>query len=370
MNVIVISNIDWGFLKQRHHYFVDAFLELKDINKVIYVESTGKRLPTVKDIPRIYDRLKSKVIKKNNSSKNINSKFQVFSPLALPSTHKYFKIINKIIFSKLISKELKKLCNEDEKVLFLIYLPNQTTIDIIESFDSKKVIYDCVTNYSSLESISPGISGTENILILESDKVIVDCIYLFDKHSAKRNDIEMIEPIVDYNLFSVCQEKDPPVQIQKLVYYGLISDKIDFQIVDELLNKGISLKFIGPKRDNITLDSRINYIGEVEHDHLPKHLNDSDAIIIPYLNNDFMQGVIPAKIFECMATGFPVIVPDLYNFKLYKDFLYLYKSKEELINLINSFDFNLDKNKRDKRINKAKMRDVVNVKNEIINVAI
>ena len=52
---------------------------------------------------------------------------------------------------------------------------------------------------------------------------------------------------------------------------------------------------------------------------LPKILKNADMLGIFYKNSPYIQGVIPAKFFECLATGKPVLVSGLMEATPYLD---------------------------------------------------
>lgn len=63
----------------------------------------------------------------------------------------------------------------------------------------------------------------------------------------------------------------------------------------------------------------------MSHRELPRHLADADALIIPYKINAFSKGTFPAKIFECLATGKPIVATPLPDLLPFGNLLYLAK---------------------------------------------
>ena len=64
----------------------------------------------------------------------------------------------------------------------------------------------------------------------------------------------------------------------------------------------------------------------------------SDAIIIPYKGN--MNGVIPAKMFESLATFKPVYVSSFYDSNVLKKYIYVFENYDNLEYMIKNFNYN------------------------------
>ena len=54
-NIICISSIDWDFIWQQHQEIMSTFAKNK--NRILFIENTGVRAPTITDLPRIRKRI-------------------------------------------------------------------------------------------------------------------------------------------------------------------------------------------------------------------------------------------------------------------------------------------------------------------------
>jgi len=356
-NFIIISNIEWGFLKQRHQFLAEKLAEKG--NNVIFVESSAKRNPTLNDLPRIFLRLEKLISRRINYGKQLNgygqinpdiTKVKVITPIVFPSTFKIFRFFNKVFFIKFLVKQIKNQIDHNHPIHIITYLPSSTSLQIISSFDARTVIYDCVSNFEAVIGMPRDTSKIEKYLVKNADVVLTDCDFLFEKHVSEAKRIKLLEPGVDFELFKELHVFSKNKKIKNICYYGLISDKIDFSLLDDLANNGLNLFMIGPMKKGIRLPTYINYIPAVKVDELPERLKEFDALIIPYIKNEFMKGVIPAKFFECLATGLPVIVTKLKNYERYNSFLITGDSNEEIVDAVKNFDLTKD------RLNCAKER--------------
>src|SRR5690606_4881766 len=156
-NFIIISNIEWGFLKQRHQFLAEKSAEKG--NNVIFVESSAKRKPTLNDVPRNFLRLEKLISRRINYGKQLNgygqinpdiTKVKVITPIVFPSTFKIFRFFNKVFFIKFLVKQIKNQIDHNHPIHIITYLPSSTSLQIISSFDARTVIYDCVSNFEAV----------------------------------------------------------------------------------------------------------------------------------------------------------------------------------------------------------------------------
>ena len=346
-NIIILSNIEWKFLKQRHQFFALNYAK-KDVN-VIFVESSPKRNPKLKDIPRILTRIKNQFVNKSSKRTKGIDGIKVVTPLVFPSTSSLFNYLNKFFtLSFLIKKINKQLVSGP--ISIICYLPSETTLQLIKKINHNICVYDCVSNFSAVNGMPKNIEYLESELIKYSDFCMFDCDFLMKKHQEKSKKSLLVPPGVNFSDFDLNLSTK---KIKKVVYFGLFSDKIDIEILQEI-SKNFELDIIGEMRIQVP-SLQVNKIFEpVSHNELPSYIKNYDAIIIPYIKNEFMNGVIPAKFFECLATGLPLFVTDIPSFREYSNLVNII-NKDNVVSSMSEYD-NDDKN-RLLRINSAREND-------------
>ena len=93
----------------------------------------------------------------------------------------------------------------------------------------------------------------------------------------------------------------------------------------EAVSHQFPLRVIGPVDGGVDLDrSRFSrgteFVGPQPHERLPELLRDVRVLLLPYKRNEFTKAVLPAKTFECLATGKPTVaigIPSLEQFAPY-----------------------------------------------------
>lgn len=347
-NIVILSSIEWSFLWQRHQTFAKMFADAGW--KVVFIESSAKRNPNIKDVPRIAHRLfrfirKRDVLKKNGLSKNLT----IISPVVFPSTYNIFRYINRLFFIPSLVRKIKAYIDRSEHVVVWCYLPTQTSLDIIKMLSPSLLIYDCVTNFLAMDNVPKDMLEKEIEITRIADIVIADSDYLFNRLKRYRQDVMKIPPGVNYALFSqVCDAKNGD---HKICYFGAIDDRIDFDIIHEICDAGYEINMVGPVNIKLPkLPPSVKFIGSVPFSELPDYLKGCFCFVIPYYINDFTKGIIPAKIYECLATGKPVIATSLPDIATYfKDFVYIADTPEQFLTTINLLKSLEDEEKKAKR---------------------
>ncbi len=107
---------------------------------------------------------------------------------------------------------------------------------------------------------------------------------------------------------------------RRFAYFGTIRADLDFPALRALADAGYEVDLIGPVKQKPANLGRVRLRGPVARAFLPDALARVDALLLPYVDDDFTHGIVPAKIFECLATGRPVISSPLPALKALPEF--------------------------------------------------
>jgi glycosyltransferase involved in cell wall biosynthesis len=78
----------------------------------------------------------------------------------------------------------------------------------------------------------------------------------------------------------------------------------------------------------------VDYRGEVSHEELPEALAGVDAFVLPYRINALTRGISPAKTYECLATGKPVVAAPLPAMRDLSDHVYLAEKPHDYVEIL------------------------------------
>ncbi|MDV4150391.1 glycosyltransferase [Clostridium sp. AL.422] len=362
--ILYISLVDWFWIKQRPHHFVE-FLS-KD-NKVVYFcMQAWKRNPNT--------------VVLNDSSKRETSKsiidkgtLSIFRKKVIPFHRKYKFIEN--INDKLLSKRIEKLEDKNNFDIIIFTHPMQLKYFPEKLLKNKTIVYDCMDNYEEFnyydrkellvyESKLYDISGK---IVCSSDKLKNK---LYNKYSHKKA-IKVINNGVDIKTFDINKVGKSTVidgdKMNKIAYIGAISEWFDFDLIRNvsLRNPTIYFYIIGPIEKGVDIEKisnlkNVEIVGSIPYDEVPKVLASIDIAIMPFKLNELIKSVNPVKIYEYLSMGKKVLSIRYDETEKFSNYIELYKNEvefeEKLKKLLKeecSIDYKIDyakKNSWSKRV--------------------
>ncbi|MEQ1918595.1 MAG: oligosaccharide flippase family protein, partial [Elusimicrobiota bacterium] len=127
----------------------------------------------------------------------------------------------------------------------------------------------------------------------------------------------------------------------RFLYFGTVWSALDYEAISGLANAGFEVTMIGPvKEPPPPLPTSVSFLGPVAYEDLPSVISVADALLLPYADTEYNKGVIPAKIYECLATGLPVLSSPLPALKALSDLsvLSFARTPEEWVAAARSLD--------------------------------
>lgn len=338
---LILSGVYWNDTIQRHHQF--TYYLVKAGYRVVFVEHIVSSRFTVRRLFRAINRGGKNAVKAENAiPENVVIKNQGF---VNPGSG-ILKVINE--------KKAKELVNAVGRDFDLVisYLPINTTRFIVDKLNCGLIIYDCVRNFTDWEKgmYYDSIGKEENLLLDRCDKVFADSYFLVD-YLKKKTEKPIVQflPIANDAWRRGCAEGHGDVsKIKNIGYFGTVGSSINKNHFAKLWECGYSIHIWSDKAD----------LGGIEFtDHGYKSdltelasdvCNTCDAIVIPYRDN--VDGVIPAKLVQCLYSQKPVFITEFYDSLKLSEYLYVYKDEVDLIDQLAHFD-EAAHNEKIKRIN-------------------
>ncbi|NQT22806.1 MAG: glycosyltransferase, partial [Candidatus Omnitrophica bacterium] len=324
-SIICISSIDWDFVWQGHQEIMSTLAN--NGNRVLFVENTGVRTPTLRDIPRLWKRFLNWK-KGYKGIRKISENLFVYSPLVLPFP--YSKIatkVNRFIMLSVIKKWMKAL--EFRNPIVWSFLPTALVVDMLNELNPSIFIYYCIDDFASSSKGARKIKKVEEKVIRSADLVFTTSRKLFKKCQAINKRTYSFPFGVSIENYNIAREKmlDAPGEMHAIKrpivgYIGGIHKWIDFGLLRKmaLQSKDISFVLIGPKQVDLSpiIDiPNIYILGKKNKQDLPAYVKFFDAGIIPYRKTAYTENVYPTKINEYLAMGKPVIstkIPEVVEF--------------------------------------------------------
>jgi glycosyltransferase involved in cell wall biosynthesis len=327
--VVILSGIRWDFLWQRHQTLATLFAGAGYLT--VFVETTGLANPrlTGDSLRRIFGRIRRSggAGEKQPSERDLT----VYSPLTAPPTYRAFRWSNtKLLVPRIIS-DLRRIAGPHPIVV--AYPPTRTTLGLISGLDPKLVLYDCADDYEHFPRAPKDIKETERELLLRADLVSCTSAHLLEKARRIRSDAFLSGPAVDYEQFASLQ--DPGGEVRTVCFFGHLSlERIDFDALRAILGAGFGLRIVGALgsvEKGFFRVPGIDYRGEASHASLPSAIEGVDAFVLPYRVNALTRSISPAKTYECLATGKPVVAAHLPAMRDLAGHVYLAQRPEDYV---------------------------------------
>jgi glycosyltransferase involved in cell wall biosynthesis len=199
---------------------------------------------------------------------------------------------------------------------------------------------------------------TEREILRRADLVSCTSAYLLEKVRPARSDAFMSGPAVDYERFAVLQDAHSGKEVRTVCFFGYVSrERIDFSALRAVAEAGYEVRILGGlgriERGFLELPG-VDYRGEVPHAELPAALAGVDAFVLPYTVNGLTQGISPAKTYECLATGKPVVAAPLPALEELAGAVYLVQRPEDYVEVLRNLEGLETEEKRRARIELAR----------------
>ncbi len=330
--VVILSGIRWDFLWQRHQILATLFARAG--YPTVFVETTGLANPhpdraTARKVLRRVLRAGSQGRK---ASGGTPSNLAVYSPLVAPPTWRIFRRLNRAVFVPRVARDLRNLLKGASPVV-IAYPPTQTTLDLLSDLKPRLTMYDCSENYEGFPGVPRDIASTEREILGRADLVSCTSAFLLEKVRSARPDAFWSGPGANYDRFAVLQESGAPDgRVRTACFFGHLSEeRVDFTILKGLAERGFEIRLVGSigrVDEGFFATPGVDYRGEVSHEDLPAALAGTDAFVIPYKINALTLGISPAKIYECLATGIPIVATPLPELRHFEGHVYLAEGAE------------------------------------------
>ena len=332
-------HVPWGWIKQRPHFFAEKLSEYLDIEVYALegVKNSGKYI----------------------HNKREEKRFRKHRLILSGNMHKYF-LNNKFIqyiYQKWFRLQVRKFNTYD-----YIWVTNISLYKFIEKniSSSQILIYDCMDDDLEFPSIKNSdvmkryLSELEKKLVSRANYILFSSTYLrqkvysrcpFDMSkslivnnaieypnvSIKNNFIDPLEKNDIENKLNILKSKLP-----NIVYIGTIAEWFDFNTILKLLDKykTLSCILVGPTEIHIPHHPRLIHLGSIERKYIFQVMQYSNALIMPFKITELIRSVNPVKLYEYVYSGKPIIAPEYEEIEQFKDYIYTYKSFDELSRVV------------------------------------
>ena len=304
--VVILSSIDWDTAWQRHQIFAERFAASG--HPVFFVENTGFREPRAADSGRIWRKIVNLYRPQSMSRVNaIPGGVRLVAPLVLPPTRETFRRLDTQLFIPQIVGALANL-GLDRAPIVVAYMPTTTVVELARQLAPAALVYDCASNFRGHPDALPDLPATERALLDAADLVVCDSDFLYQQKKAEHARVTQIHQGVSDDFFDAV----PARGLTNFGYYGTWIPDLDHRYLNALIDAGFEASFSGfVKGTPPPFSPKVRLLAPVPREQLVRRLETFDAFVLPYNLNEFMLGVVPAKLYEMLAMGRPIIAAPL-----------------------------------------------------------
>ena len=308
-------------------------------NRVLWVNSTGNRNPTVSvhDVRRAIKKIREFLKGCRPVAENIS----VFCPLVIPlHGSPLARRINRKILAWSMRRAMRKL--QFRQPTTLTFVPSSA--DVAGELGERSVIYYCVDEYSQFSGTdAKAILEMEQRLIEKSDFVVVSAGKLLESKRVHNPNTHLITHGVDIDHFrKACfAETIVPDDIARIKgpvigFFGLIADWVDLEVIRAVAvaRPEWSFVMIGEVRTDISklqALKNVHFLGRKPYESLPCYCKAFDVAILPFVWNELTLAANPLKMREYLAAGLPLISTPLPEVLRLRHVLHTARTADEYI---------------------------------------
>ncbi len=317
--IVCISSIDWDFNWQVHQEVMSALAARG--NRVLFVENTGVRAPTLRDLPRLRRRVRN-WRRGVRGFRQEGEQLFVYSPLVLPLPYsRLARWLNRTILARALRRWMRAIgC---ARPIVFTFLPTPLVRDLVRELDPELTVYYCIDDLPTSSHAARRVSASEVEMFRRADLVLVTAEKLRARAAEYRAQVHLVPSGVSYPKFERARLGSAPApadvaQLPRPVlgYVGGVNRLIDTELlagVAALLPRA-SFVLVGPVQDNVpglTGRPNVRLLGPRPHDEVPGYIKAFDVGLIPYRLTEYTSHIYPTKLNEYLAMGIPVVATDL-----------------------------------------------------------
>jgi teichuronic acid biosynthesis glycosyltransferase TuaH len=233
------------------------------------------------------------------------------------------------------------------KTLPVIWVNDHNSFSAIQSLERSCLIYDITDDWTTFvqnKAARDRVVASDRWLCENSDAVIVcsERLYEAKKAMVSPDRLFLVPNGVDIEHYADCSKRSFDVYESRsnpvFGYTGSIHDqRLDVALVEAIARRMTTgvLRFIGPdmlepsSRQRLLNTGRVELLGPIPYQDLPKAMQEMDAMIVPHLVTPFTESLNPLKLWEYLASGKPVVSTPVAGFRDYPQLIKLASSADE-----------------------------------------
>ena len=332
--IICFGGEDWWY-HNRGHYDMQMMREFSKIMPVLYVCSIGMRTPSVKEGKVFVFRLLRKLRSFGRGFKEIRPNFGVCSLLTLPFLGSYG------IYSRTLSACVKHYAKKMGILKPIIWVACVPAIRIADFLEYSLLVYQRTDRYEYFEGVNRNLIAKLDIMSkAKADLTIFCSALLFEKEGPLCKKAIYVDHGVDYEYFSrAAKENLVPEDVRNIAsprigfVGGIDIHTFDKKLFVDVAKKMSNCSFIlvgsSSLKDGWCSLENVHFLGKKSYEEVAYYMACCDVLIMPWKNNEWIEGCNPIKLKEYMAVGKPIVTTDFFELSRYQGFVSVARNAED-----------------------------------------
>ncbi len=349
-SIVCFAGEDWWY---HHPHSKNHILKrLAKRNKVLFINSLSMGLPAMSN-PDFFLKIRRKLRSYMRWLRKAPEGLWVMTPINLPIYGpRWAQTLNRWLLSVQIHFAMR-LCGISRPILW-VAIPSAAVV--AEALDAKLVLYQVSDKYDANEDSALDVNvirGFDRRLREMADLVVYSGRKLYEESSDPRK--YFLQQAVDYPHFAEEAAATAPeiaaIPGPVLGYFGAMDFVMDVKLIEEVarLRPEWHWVLVGLRSNLTVIDApNVHFTGPKPYEKLPEYIRRFDICVLPWkLSSTFTSYGSAIKVREYLATGKPVVMAPLYE---YKDApVRFYETTEEFIAAVEDalqFDSAADRERR------------------------
>jgi glycosyltransferase involved in cell wall biosynthesis len=323
--IICISSVDWAFNWQQPQEVTSAFARCG--NRVLFVENTGVRRPSIKDAARLGQRLKNWLRARGGVTTAANGP-DILSPLLLPFPYARAAVaVNERLLLGAIRRWMPR--GGGSPLIVITFLPTPLARAVIHRLEPDLSVYYCADRLPETSVQAGKLRESEPLLFAEAGLVLTSSHGLQQTAASAATRVEYFPTGVQAGEFERARRSRVarPAAFDGLTgpiigFTGSLRNEIDVALLTDVagLAPDLSFVFVGPVAVNVArlaAHPNVRFLRPVPHADIVTYTASFDAGILPYVLTDYTKEVMPMKLKEYLAAGLPIVsthLPEICRF--------------------------------------------------------
>lgn len=315
--IILSSPVHWHFTWQSAQKVATGLAQIG--YHVYFIEPLPKRWPRLTEAKRVWGRLTGQTHLAGKIRQPLWPGVEIVSPRLLPDVGKIANMVNSRVFIPRLARHLRARLVRPLTLINFVPLP--AALALQKHLQPDVSIYYCVHDWPHDPHTQDPSRFIEPAIAAQADIVLADAEHNIKRLSAYHDPVIQMIPTVDYEMFAPAREELQQTRKEqpRCAYFGTIGANVDVDLLRQV-SFHYPLRLIGPSRYPLTgFDAKTEIVGAVAFPDLPRLLQDVDVLLLPYNQSPHIAGLVPAKLFECLATGKPIVAMGLTTLGEYAD---------------------------------------------------